>query len=120
LSGVYIRPIDGLDLLKRDRLGRSPPDLLTTFQTRDFLAQFADHQFQDGNVLKLFDQQRLKLCTVQVLTCRSCLHQQDADLPALGAPGRGDVPLVWLRWPCAQCGHGTIDMVVTSKPMPPP
>ena len=29
-----------------------------------------------------------------VLTCRSCLHQRDADLEALIASGRGDVPLV--------------------------
>jgi hypothetical protein len=30
------------------------------------------------------------------------------------AAGRGDVPLVQLRWQCARCGHRKIDMVVTA------
>ena len=50
-----------------------------------------------------------------VLTCRSCLHQGDADLDALIASGRGDMPLVQLRWQCARCGHRKIGMVVTGK-----
>ena len=50
-----------------------------------------------------------------VLTCRSYLHQRDADLKALIASGRGAVPLVQLRWQCARCGHRKIDMVVTGK-----
>jgi hypothetical protein len=50
-----------------------------------------------------------------LLTCRSCLHKQDADLQALVEAGRGDVPLVNLRWRCARCGHRRIDMIVTAK-----
>jgi hypothetical protein len=47
-----------------------------------------------------------------VLTCRSCLHQVDADLEALIAAGRGDTPLVELRW---RCGHRRINMICTGK-----
>ena len=49
------------------------------------------------------------------LSCRSCLRQQDADLQALVDAGRGDVPLVHLRWRSAHCGHRKIDFVVTSR-----
>jgi hypothetical protein len=33
-----------------------------------------------------------------VLLCRDCLHQARADYGALIAAGRGDVPLIELRW----------------------
>jgi hypothetical protein len=49
------------------------------------------------------------------LNCRSCLHQADADLEALIDAGRGDTPLVDLRWRCARCGHRRIDMICTGK-----
>jgi hypothetical protein len=50
-----------------------------------------------------------------LLTCWSCKRHRDADLDALVAAGRGDVPLVQLRWRCSWC-HGTrIDAVVMSK-----
>jgi hypothetical protein len=38
-----------------------------------------------------------------LMTCWHCSHQADADLPALIASGRGDVPLVRLRCRCARC-----------------
>jgi hypothetical protein len=41
----------------------------------------------------------------------SCRHQRDADLAGLIAAGRGDTPLVQLRWRCATCGSRRIDMV---------
>jgi hypothetical protein len=50
-----------------------------------------------------------------LLTCWHCRHQADADLPALIAAGRGDVPLVRLRWCCARCRSGKIDMICTSR-----
>ena len=50
-----------------------------------------------------------------LLTCRHCRHQDDADLPALIDSGRGDVPLIRLRWRCAQCRSDRVDMVVTGK-----
>ena len=40
--------------------------------------------------------------------------QADADLDALIAAGRGDVPPTRLRWRCARCRSGRIDMVFTS------
>ena len=49
-----------------------------------------------------------------LLTCWSCRHQRDADLAGLIAAGRGDVPLVQLRWRCASCGSRRIDMMCTS------
>jgi hypothetical protein len=50
-----------------------------------------------------------------MLTCWHCRHQADADLTALIAAGRGDVPLTRLRWRCALCRSDRIDMVVTSR-----
>jgi hypothetical protein len=50
-----------------------------------------------------------------VLTCRACLRQHDADLEALVASGRGDVPLVSLLWRCSWCSSTRIDAVVMSK-----
>ena len=49
-----------------------------------------------------------------LLTCWSCKHRRDADLAGLIAAGRGDTPLVQLRWRCAACGSRRIDMVCTS------
>jgi hypothetical protein len=40
--------------------------------------------------------------------------QRAADLAGLIATGRGDTPLVHLRWRCAECGSRRIDMVCTS------
>jgi hypothetical protein len=39
---------------------------------------------------------------------------RDADLAGLIAAGRGDTPLVQLRWRCAACGSRRIDMVCPS------
>ena len=49
-----------------------------------------------------------------LLTCWSCRHQCDADLAALIDAGRGDVPLIQLRWRCSQCRSARIDMICTS------
>ena len=50
-----------------------------------------------------------------LLTCKACHHQREADLQGLIDAGRGDVPLIELRWRCVRCGHRGIDMVVTAK-----
>jgi hypothetical protein len=50
-----------------------------------------------------------------LLTCWSCKYQRDADLQALIDAGRGDTPLVELRWRCSQCHTDKVDMVVTSQ-----
>ena len=51
-----------------------------------------------------------------LITCWHCRHQADVDLPALIAAGRGDILLVRLRWRCARCRNGRVDMVVNSRP----
>jgi hypothetical protein len=47
-----------------------------------------------------------------LLVCRACSHQSHADLQRLIDEGRGDVPLVQLRFRCSQCGHGKVDALV--------
>jgi hypothetical protein len=50
--------------------------------------------------------------------CRSCFRSQHADLEALVAGGRGDVPLIHLRFRCANCRSRLVDFVVTSSRPP--
>jgi hypothetical protein len=45
--------------------------------------------------------------------CKSCHHAKDADLAALISAGRGDVPLVKMRWRCANCASRLTEFVVT-------
>jgi len=48
--------------------------------------------------------------------CRGgCLHRAAADLPALIAAGKGDVPLIHLRFRCSNCGSVRTDAVITAK-----
>jgi hypothetical protein len=57
---------------------------------------------------------------VRVLVwCKSCRHQRDADLQALINAGRGDVPLIHLRFRCSNCGSRLTDSLVTAKPSAP-
>ena len=51
--------------------------------------------------------------------CKSCRHQADADLRALVDAGRGDVPMVELRWKCARCGHATVAGASVGRLAPP-
>jgi hypothetical protein len=53
-----------------------------------------------------------------LLTCRSCLRNRHADLEALVADGRGDMPLIELRWRCSNCRSQRVDFVVTSRSRP--
>jgi hypothetical protein len=58
---------------------------------------------------------------VRVLVwCRSCRRRRDADLQALVNAGRGDVPLIHLRFRCSNCGSQLTDFVVTSRDEPRP
>jgi hypothetical protein len=50
-----------------------------------------------------------------LLTCRSCLR--NANLEAL-VDGRGDMPLIELRWRCSNCRSRLVDFVVTSRSRP--
>jgi hypothetical protein len=54
--------------------------------------------------------------------CKACHHAADADLQALIDKGRGDVPLIRMRFRCAKCGSRLVESVVMPKPrvMKPP
>jgi hypothetical protein len=47
--------------------------------------------------------------------CKSCRHQAHADLAALITSGRGDVPLIHLRFRCGNCGSRLTDSVVSGS-----
>jgi hypothetical protein len=47
--------------------------------------------------------------------CKACRHQREADLQALADAGRGDVPLIKLRFRCSNCGSRLTDWVVTAR-----
>ncbi len=47
--------------------------------------------------------------------CKSCRDQKDADLQAIVDSGRGDVPLIELRFRCTNCGNRLTDAVVTGS-----
>ena len=44
-----------------------------------------------------------------------CRHRAPAGLAKLVETGRGDVPLIKLRYRCSDCGSSRTDWVVTSK-----
>ena len=44
-----------------------------------------------------------------------CRYQREADLQGLIDTGRGDVPLIRLRFRCSNCGSRLTDWVVTAK-----
>jgi hypothetical protein len=46
--------------------------------------------------------------------CKACRHQADADLQRLVDTGRGDTPLIHLRYRCSKCRSRLPDWVVTS------
>ena len=53
---------------------------------------------------------------VRVLVwCTSCRLQRDADLQALIDAGKGDVPLINLKFRCSNCGSRLTDFVCTSN-----
>ena len=47
--------------------------------------------------------------------CKACRRQREADLQALVDAGRGDVPLIKLRYRCSNCGSRLTNWVVTAK-----
>ena len=47
--------------------------------------------------------------------CKACRRQREAELQALMGAGRGDVPLIKLRFRCSNCGGRLTDWVVTAK-----
>ena len=52
---------------------------------------------------------------VVLVWCKSCRHQGEADLQGLVDAGRGDTPLVELRWRCANCRSRLTDFVCTGR-----
>jgi hypothetical protein len=67
---------------------------------------------------------RSTLCSgLRVLVrCTACRHRDYADLQALIDNGRGDVPLIRLRYRCGNCPSGSrfTDWVVTNDYAPAP
>jgi hypothetical protein len=51
--------------------------------------------------------------------CKSCRHAKDADLAALIPAGRGDVPLVQMKWRCGNCGSRLTEFIVGGSHMQP-
>jgi hypothetical protein len=51
--------------------------------------------------------------------CKSCHHAKDADLAALIEAGKGDVPLVRMRWRCGNCGSRVTEFIVAGSHMRP-
>jgi hypothetical protein len=51
--------------------------------------------------------------------CKACRHAKAADLAALITAGRGDVPLVRIRWRCGNCRSRLTDFVVTGSHLRP-
>ena len=47
--------------------------------------------------------------------CKACHHQAPADLQALVAGGRGDVPIKDLRFRCTRCRGRLTDFVVMAR-----
>ena len=43
--------------------------------------------------------------------CKACRRQREADLQTLVDAGRGDVPLIRLRFRCSNCGSRLTDWV---------
>jgi hypothetical protein len=51
--------------------------------------------------------------------CRSCRWAIDADFQKLINEGRGDVPLIKLRWRCGRCQSRLVDAVMDGHYMGP-
>ena len=49
------------------------------------------------------------------MTCNGCQHAVEADQPALIAAGRGDVPVVDLRFRCGACGSRNTGVIVSGS-----
>ena len=47
--------------------------------------------------------------------CNACQRAVEADQPALIAAGRGDVPVVELRFRCGACGSCNCSVVVSAS-----
>jgi hypothetical protein len=52
----------------------------------------------------------------QLVWCKACHHEAEADLQAIIDAGKGDVPLKDLRFRCTRCGSSRFtDSVVMAK-----
>jgi len=47
--------------------------------------------------------------------CNGCQHSVKADQPALIAAGRGDVPVIELRFRCGACGSRNTSVIVSGS-----
>jgi hypothetical protein len=53
--------------------------------------------------------------TIRVWCKAGCVRRVDVDPQAIIDAGRGDVPLIHLRYRCSKCGSRRTDWVVASK-----
>jgi hypothetical protein len=49
------------------------------------------------------------------IVCNGCQHAVEADQPMLIAAGRGDVPVVDLRFRCSACGSRNTGAIVSGS-----
>jgi hypothetical protein len=59
---------------------------------------------------------RARYVTLLVWCKGGCQHQAEADLHRLVESGRGDAPLIHLRFRCSNCGSDRTDFVVALTP----
>jgi hypothetical protein len=51
--------------------------------------------------------------------CKSCRFQRELSFKALVADGRGDIPIINLRFRCTNCGSHLTDAVVSGSHLTP-
>jgi hypothetical protein len=64
----------------------------------------------------------MQSCLCVAVRCSACRHRANADLQALIDSGRGDAPLIRLRYRCSNCPGDSqfTDWVVTNDYQPQP
>jgi len=51
--------------------------------------------------------------------CKSCHHTRDADFHHLIDIGKGETPLIRLRWRCSRCGSQLTDSAISGSHLRP-
>jgi len=54
-----------------------------------------------------------------IVRCKACRRQRELSGADIVAMGKGDVPLVNLKWRCTNCGSYLTDSVVSGSDMRP-
>jgi hypothetical protein len=107
--GLLVAPGDTSDRCQDyDHAHGVPPSLCLKPRPHDLVAQVSDNLPTPRSTLA----SRLRVH----VRCPACRHRDYADLQALIDSGRGDVPLIQLRYRCSNCSGGSqfTDWVVTN------